>query len=188
MSASVNEVRSRDAQKTRGAILESAQVIFAARAYAEAGIRDITARASVNPALVSRYFGGKLGLYEAAIDAALDPRLITDLERENFGELIVERFTDQRQGRVNPLPIMLSGTSDSDAREVVLRLLRDRVAEPLAAWIGGPAATARAARLMIVATGFFTYRDQLPLEGVIDPLAPDLRRWLVDAFQAIVDS
>src|SRR3546814_3115503 len=54
------EIPARDADRTRQAILDAAQQVFAEKGFAEAGVRDITARAGVNPSLVSRYFGGKL--------------------------------------------------------------------------------------------------------------------------------
>jgi AcrR family transcriptional regulator len=183
-----DEDKIRDAERTKAEILAAAQQVFSTRGYADAKVRDITAIAGVNPALVSRYFGGKLKLFAAALDAALDARLITDLDRNLFGETIVARFTEPRGDRVNPLPIMLSGSSDSEAREVARGLLRDRVFEPLEAWFGGEAASVKAARFMIVSTGFFAYRDQLPLDAFAGAVDPDLRQWLVSEFQAIVDN
>ena len=53
------EAPTRDADRTKAAILFAAQQIFAEKGFSEAGVRDITARAGVNPSLVSRYFGGK---------------------------------------------------------------------------------------------------------------------------------
>ena len=48
--ATINsDTRTRDADRTRQAILHAAQQIFAEKGFAEAGIRDITARAGVNP-------------------------------------------------------------------------------------------------------------------------------------------
>ncbi len=187
MATVTAEPRSRDAARTRRAILEAAQTVFANHSYAEAGVRDITKLAGVNPALVSRYFGGKRKLFEAALDDALDARLITDLERSTFGEQVVARFTEPSQSRVNPLPILLSGSSDADARKVALGLLRNRVFVPLKSWFGGREATVKAARFMIVSTGFFTYRDQLSLGEFAGDVDPALRRWLVSAFQSIVD-
>ena len=54
------ELPARDADRTKAAILFAAQQIFAEKGFADAGVRDITALAGVNPSLVSRYFGGKL--------------------------------------------------------------------------------------------------------------------------------
>jgi AcrR family transcriptional regulator len=177
----------RDAERTKAAILHAAQQIFAEQGFAEAGIRDITARAGVNQSLVSRYFGGKLKLFEAALEAALDARLMTDLPKQHFGKQIVARFTDDRGGRVSPLPMMAAAASDSEARAIAERLLRVRVFEPLKDWLGGKASAVKAARFMIVSVGFFTYRDQLPLAEFAGAVDPGLRQWLEREFQAIVD-
>ncbi len=176
----------RDADRTRSAILHAAQQIFAEKGFPEAGVRDITARAGVNPSLVSRYFGGKLKLFEAALDAALDARLMTDLPKAEFGRMIVARFADEG-GRISPLPMLFGAVSDSEARGVAQRLLRDRVFEPLKHWFGGESADVKAARFMIVSLGFFAYRDQLPLAEFAGPVEPRLRQWLEAEFQAIVD-
>lgn len=179
--------RPRDADRTREAILQAAQQVFAEKGFAAATIRDITAHAGVNQSLVSRYFGGKLKLFEAALEAALDARLMTDLPKAEFGKLIVARFADG-DGRVSPLPMLFRAAADAEARAVAQRLLHERVLEPLAQWIGGADAGVRAARLMMISLGFFTYREQLPLAGFAGAVDPDLRRWLEDEFQAIVDN
>ena len=180
------EIPARDADRTRQAILDAAQQVFAEKGFAEAGVRDITARAGVNPSLVSRYFGGKLKLFEAALDAVLDARLMTDLPRQEFGRLIVARFADE-DDRVSPLPMLFRAAADSEARAVAQRLLRDRVFEPLQKWFGGDGADVKAARFMMVSLGFFAYRDQLPLAEFAGAVEPSLRRWLEEEFQAIVD-
>lgn len=180
------EAPARDADRTRAAILHAAQQIFAAKGFAEAGVRDITALAGVNPSLVSRYFGGKLKLFEAALDAALNTRLMTDLPKDQFGKMIVARFADD-DDRVSPLPMMFSAASDREARAIAQRLLRDRVFEPLKRWFGGGDADVKAARFMMVSLGFFAYRDQLPLAEFAGRVEPRLRQWLEREFQAIVD-
>ncbi len=60
--------RQRDAQRTREALLDAAQAEFAAKGLAGARVSEIAARAGVNKQLISYYFGGKEGLYQAIID------------------------------------------------------------------------------------------------------------------------
>ncbi|MBG0565484.1 TetR/AcrR family transcriptional regulator [Actinoplanes aureus] len=57
--------RQRDPERTRQKILDAAAVEFGAHGYAGARVRAIAARAGVNQQLVSYYFDGKEGLYEA---------------------------------------------------------------------------------------------------------------------------
>ena len=179
--------KTRDAARTREAILHAAQQIFAEKGFAETGVRDITDRAGVNQSLVSRYFGGKLKLFEEALEHALDATIVTGLTRENFGKLIVANFVLSPSNRTNPLPILLGAVADSQARAIALRLLHERVFGPFRDWFGGEEAEVRAARFMIVSTGFFTYRDRLPLAPFTGAVEPGLRQWLETEFQSIVD-
>lgn len=57
--------------RTRARILEAAAEAFATRGYHGATIRLIAAEAGVDPALPFRYFDGKAGLFEAALQAEL---------------------------------------------------------------------------------------------------------------------
>ncbi len=61
--------RQRDAERTRQALLEAARAEFAAKGLAGARVSEIAARAGVNGQLISYYFGGKQGLYQALLDA-----------------------------------------------------------------------------------------------------------------------
>lgn len=57
--------RQRDPERTRGLILQAAAAEFGAHGYAGARISAIAARAGVNVQLISYYFDGKEGLYQA---------------------------------------------------------------------------------------------------------------------------
>jgi len=52
----------------RGAILESAEILFAERGYAAVSVRDIAARADVPVALVGYYFGRKQELFDTVFE------------------------------------------------------------------------------------------------------------------------
>ena len=72
--------RPRDAEATRGALLERATVEFAARGYDGARIDDIALQAGINKRMIYAYFGDKDGLYRAVLDARLTRAL--ELARE----------------------------------------------------------------------------------------------------------
>jgi AcrR family transcriptional regulator len=59
--------RQRDADRTRGALLDAALAEFSAKGRAGARVSEIAARAGVNKQLISYYFGGKDGLYDALV-------------------------------------------------------------------------------------------------------------------------
>lgn len=180
-------MKRRDAERTRQSILEAAQHIFSRRPYAEASVKDITSRAGANPALVSRYFGSKEKLFEAALAASLDPAPLMPATRSRFGEAVVAALVSPGPGRVNPLSMLIFAAAEAGLQEVALRLLRSSIVAPLAEWIGGADAEARAARVMVTASGFFTYRLLLPLPAMQGDLDQATRGWLVQAFQSAVD-
>ena len=68
MTRRAPEARQRDAERTRQALLDAALVEFAAKGLAGARVEAIAARAGVNKQLISYYFGGKEGLYDALIE------------------------------------------------------------------------------------------------------------------------
>lgn len=59
------QARQRDAERTRERILQAALVEFGDKGFAGARVSQIAARAGVNEQLLSYYFGGKAGLYQA---------------------------------------------------------------------------------------------------------------------------
>ncbi|OHV45554.1 TetR/AcrR family transcriptional regulator [Pseudofrankia sp. BMG5.36] len=66
------EERQRDADRSRERLLAAALDEFSARGYAGARVGAIAARAGLNPQLITYYFGGKPGLYEALRQRWLD--------------------------------------------------------------------------------------------------------------------
>ena len=54
-------------EDTRGRVLAAAREAFGERGFEGASVRDIAARAGVDPALVHHYFGTKQQLFVAAI-------------------------------------------------------------------------------------------------------------------------
>ena len=60
--------RQRDAERSRRLLMEAAVAEFAAHGLSGARVGDIAARAGLNKQLISYYFGGKQGLYEAISD------------------------------------------------------------------------------------------------------------------------
>lgn len=71
--------RRRDPERTRQALLDAARHEFADKGLAGARVNVIAERAGVNKQLISYYFGGKQGLYDALVDQWLEQeREITD--------------------------------------------------------------------------------------------------------------
>jgi len=101
--------RRRDAERTRRRILDAAAAEFGEHGYAGARIRAIAARAGVNQQLVSYYFDGKDGLYQA-----------------------MSQQWEQRQRELAP-----PGTPISEQlRRFALEVLRDPAGVRMFAWSG----------------------------------------------------
>lgn len=105
------EDRQRDAERTRAALLQAALAEFSAKGRAGARVSEIAARAGVNKQLISYYFGGKDGLYDALVEQWLategdfaDPDLPLDE--------LVARYVTQ-------------GAADRDIARLLLRVAID---------------------------------------------------------------
>jgi AcrR family transcriptional regulator len=182
-----DQPRSRDAARTRAAILSSAQLAFAAKGYSQTGVREIARAAGVDPALVRRYFSSKEGLFTAALAGILDITEILAVPRETFGAHVAAFFIEDGGVRPNPLPIMMMAMAEPAIRPIALDLLHRRVIAPLAGWIGGPDADRRAARVSMLCSGFLTYTKLLPLEMFAAEVDPATRSWFARELQAAID-
>ena len=180
-------IRKIQTDQTRTAILEAAQRLFSSRGYSETGVRDIAAEAGVNPALISRYFGSKLQLFETALENTLGVSVFTDGDRDQFGRRVTDMICLSERDQAGVIPALVLSAGDSAAREIILRQLKLLVLEPLEQWFNSSDASERAAQLTLIVTGFFTYRDLLPLEALKGDASEGMRVWLARTLQEIVD-
>lgn len=175
--------RKRDAPATKARILAAAQEAFATTGYAQAGIREIAARAETSPTLLIRYFGSKLGLFEAALGEAMRAGDLLGGPRETMGRILAETFT--RPDIVIRPPAMIAlAAADPQASAVAARVAEELAIRPFAQWLGGADAHARSVQVFMLATSFVLYTRQVPVMQGGDPA---MTRWLAQAIQAIVD-
>ena len=80
--------RQRDAERSKQQLLDAAVIEFGARGFRGARVSEIAARAGVNKQLISYYFGGKRGLYQAVSERwrAGEPELAE--RAATLGELV----------------------------------------------------------------------------------------------------
>lgn len=85
----------RNVDLTKARLVEAARHAFAEDGFERTTVRSIAARAAANPALINRYFGGKEGLFAAAV--AVDLRLpdLTNLPKEAVGPRLVAHFLER---------------------------------------------------------------------------------------------
>ncbi|APX93313.1 TetR family transcriptional regulator [Halomonas sp. 1513] len=105
-------------------ILDTAEVLFAERGFAETSLRNITSKAKVNLAAVNYHFGSKKALIQAVFARYLDP--FTERFHAALDELEVEYA-----GRVIPLEVLLESMAktvldvpaERNSLKVFMRLL-----------------------------------------------------------------
>ncbi len=85
----VSELRSRQAQRTRAAVLEVAHRLFVERGWAATGVRNIAEEAGITVKTIYDTFGSKAELFKAVVDvaAAGDDEPAAVMERERFAAL-----------------------------------------------------------------------------------------------------
>jgi AcrR family transcriptional regulator len=187
MTSAAKPIVRRNPAETRARILAAAQRLFSTVGYTQTGLRDIAAEARVDMALVSRAFGSKEKLFEAALDQRLSARRMWADDRDRFGVNLVASMLDPQHVAENPLPMMLLSVSDPGARAIAITLMEKNLVRPLGALLGDPDGEARAAEILALTAGFFAYSDILPLSALSDKLRPSTRHWLASAIQSIVD-
>ncbi|MGW0767602.1 TetR family transcriptional regulator [Streptomyces sp. NPDC002676] len=121
--------RPRDAARSRELLLTAAGALFAERGYERTTIRDIGERAGVDPALIARYFGGKSGLYIAALQVETGTDAPPDLLDADRLRTLFDRV-----GRRGTGPIFRSAVQPHDdpvAQQAARAQLQARLVDPL---------------------------------------------------------
>jgi AcrR family transcriptional regulator len=160
--------RRNDAQASRRALLEAAAALFDERGYQGATVRDIGERAGVDAALIARYFGGKEGLYLAALEETERPPLPTD-PYAVFAKFLGKSDEDNSN---NPIcQAMVSPSLSPELRDQVGALMARRVTGPLAERLGHEGVSQpqlRAELLVAIALGVTLTRSSGTLTALAD--------------------
>ena len=172
--------------RTRAAILAAAKVHFARSGYDGAFLRDIAADAGADAALINRYFGGKDGLFAAALKDSIRPDAISDWDRKTFGRDIARMMANhahQDNDRMHAFQFLLRAATSPTTAPLLNEAVQNRFMGPIRAWIGGEQAEARA---RIVASIFIG----LLVERLIrdEPLADNERDVFIERTGALLQS
>ena len=82
-------------EDTKAALLEAARTVFIDQGFDGATVRAIAARAEVDPAMVNHWFGGKEGLFAAAVELPVTPEWIRQRVLPGPPEQLAERMLRQ---------------------------------------------------------------------------------------------
>ncbi len=180
--ASKSDIRRRDPVKTRAEILQAAVETFGERGYAQAGLRDIAARAGTASSLPIRYFGTKAALFEAALIETVRGNSVFTWDKADFGIKMARLIRDR--SNVNISVMLIQALSDPDSREVAARVWKEHMIAPLVEWLGPPDAEARANNLFALLTGL-----TLQMHGLAHGQACSGQlEWMARTLQSIVDT
>lgn len=189
LTAEVLAPRKRDADATRLAILLAAKRHFARSGYEGAFVRDIAADAGVDAALINRYFGGKQGLFAAALKDSINGDRVATWNRKTFGRDIAEMMAHSphdHEERAQAFQFLLRAVTSPTTQPMLNEAVQARFLGPIREWLGGDQAAVRARILASVFIGFLVERlvrdDRIPAnehDAFIERLAPIL--------QALVD-
>ena len=122
-------------QRTRAAILQAAQELFATQGYERTTVRDVAARAAIDPAMVMRYFGSKEGLVARATAFDLQLPDLTQVARARIGESLVGHFVEIWEGsRSNGslISLLRAAASSDDAANAIRTIFGGQVVPMLA--------------------------------------------------------
>ena len=182
----------RDAARTKQRILEHAQRMFAQHGFAGITVKGVADAAGVSPNLITRYFGGKDGLFLAATRVEIPVEQSFEGDRASLGARlaasIVERWFGVRGE--DPLLVLQRASGERpEAAEALAAFLNRNSLEPLRRYLrdsGLNDATARnrAAAIDAFVLGVSTRRRVLRSE--LGPRAK-LQAWLSATIQSLAD-
>jgi AcrR family transcriptional regulator len=178
---------------TRDRILECARELFARNGITNTSIRSIAAGAGVDPALVHHYFGTKTQLFAAAIEIPIDPMSIIgplkEVPVDQLGRALPSLLlplwdSELGKGFIATLRSILAGSDVSMVRS----FLQDLIATEVGGRVDDPPGSGRV-RVQFVASqlvGIVMARyilelepfKSLPVEQIVDTVAPNLQRYL----------
>lgn len=175
------------ATRTRQAIEIAARDLFAANGFERTTVRDIGARAGIDPAMVIRYFGSKDALFTVV---AMPNLKLPDLSRvppESVGETLVRHFLAQWEAEEGGgMPVLLRSAASNDEAAARLReIFLTQVFPAIAA--AGPPETAPqraglvASQLLGLALTRYVVKVPpvvaLPLETIVREVGATIQRY-----------
>lgn len=160
----------RDATATRAAILRAAHLRFLRESYDSVGLRDIAGDAGVDVALISRYFGGKEGLFSEVLwpdgRQAFDPSEHGGDLAEYLTQLVTDKFEDDRNHRMEMFVMMLRSASSPKAGKIIRQRVNDDVLQPMIAALGDDSGEWRANMLLAILMGVGVLRTVMESDGL----------------------
>jgi AcrR family transcriptional regulator len=184
--------RKRDAAQTRRDLLDAARELFGAKGYDRTSLREIGERAGVDAALIARYFGNKMALYSATVEAdtAGTPRIASVADIEALLRRMLANTDARGLGPIVRTTIAPSSELDPALRDAARDHVQRRMALPLtetliAAGIAPEVAALRAELVVAMVFGVVAVRVAGALPGVADAGHDEIIATLMPAVRAL---
>jgi len=179
----------RSASETKTAILVAAREQFARHGYHGATIRAVAAAATIDPAMVMRYFGSKARLFEATVTIDLELPDLTSVPAGQVGHTLIRHFLTRWEQDDTLVILLRSSIGDSEIAERVRQVFLQQVAPTVRPAAEPSSATRRAGLVATQILGLATARYVLELppvvamshEEIIAWVGPTLQHYLQDA-------
>ena len=176
------------ATRTRQAIEDAARILFSANGFERTTVRDIGARAGIDPAMVIRYFGSKDALFAQVAMPNLRLPDVSGVAPESVGETLVRHFLAQWEGEEGGggMPILLRSAASNDAAAARLREIFLTQVFPIIAAAGPPETAPQraglvASQLLGLALTRYVVKVPpvvaLPLETIVREVGATIQRY-----------
>ncbi|WP_165775671.1 TetR/AcrR family transcriptional regulator [Paramylibacter kogurei] len=153
--------------KTKSAILNVARKQFWAHGYSNVSLRDITSEVGVDVALVSRYFGSKLGLFQATLVDVYDWPELFESRNPDVAKVLIERLRDDETGQA-VVQMLIANITDPEVGDMVQEDFTKRVVAPLETIVGSAWAKERVGMFLAAMIGMSMMRNSFGLTGISD--------------------
>jgi AcrR family transcriptional regulator len=177
--------RPHDSEASREALLAAGRAVFDEFGYERATTREIGGRAGVDPALIARYFGGKEGLFLAALAEEPARGGPPDFDPKALLRFLLGRWDERGHSPVSRA--LASPVLTDPVRGQVRTVVGARLVEPLIAELrarGVPSPELRAELLVALALGVAVTRAN----GILKDLAEAPRAEVVAALDPLVEA
>ncbi|WP_144754547.1 TetR/AcrR family transcriptional regulator [Curtobacterium pusillum] len=184
--------RQKNAAATRALILDAARREFSQVGFGSATVRSIAHAAEVSPNLITRYFGGKNGLFAEAVQVDLHVDEMFDGPLDRLGERMARTIVARWASVANDplLALMRAAGEHPEAARMLDRILDRESLVPLRRNLEraglDPSTASSAARAVDTFLYGLTGRLRMLRTGVDDP--DELRTFIADTVQRLIPS
>ena len=177
----------RNAEATAERILLAAQRVFHEKGYDGATTREIADLAGINLALINRYFGSKLGLFERAVLPHLDLQPLLHGTPAEVARRLAELYVDTgpKEG-FDAFVVLIRSIASREAGPLLMARLQDHALTPLVDRLDGGSKTARATLVATQLAGLVLRFRIMPQLQIDDRERDELKRMIEDSLLRVL--